>query len=262
VPLAEAEEAGVKFGTSLSAASIAALRAVDATKLLEATGGRGGPRFTPTVDGYFFPEMPTAIFAAGKQANVPLLAGWNSAEAGSGAVLGRQEATRANYEAAVRKMYAADADEVLKQYAAESDDAVKQAATDLASDRFIAYSTWKWIDVAAKTGDKPVYRYFYARPRPGSTGAAHSAEIEYAMGNLAGNKAYAWTPDDYKVSTTMQGFFANFIKTGDPNGPGLPHWPKANYEPASFMRIDVESHEEPDSHAGRYTLLDRLKQKR
>ena len=89
-----------------------------------------------------------------------------------------------------------------------------QAATDLASDRFIAYSTWKWADLQAKTGGKPVYRYFYARPRPAmvaamgnavpglaggvisganapatrppaARGAVHSAEIEYAMGNLA-----------------------------------------------------------------------------
>ena len=42
------------------------------------------------------------------------------------------------------------------------------------------------------------------------------------------NKVYAWTPDDYKVSEVMQGYFANFVKTGDPNGPGLPTWPAAN----------------------------------
>ena len=47
-------------------------------------------------------------------------------------------------------------------------------------------------------------------------------EIEYALGNLDSNKVYAWTGDDRKVSATMQEYFANFIKTGDPNGPGLP----------------------------------------
>ena len=92
-----------------------------------------------------------------------------------------------------------------------------QAATDLAGDRFISFSTWKWIDLQSKTGGKPVYRYLFSRPRPASAaGAVHSAEIEYAMGNLATNKVFAWTPDDYKVSAIMQQYFANFIKTAQP----------------------------------------------
>jgi carboxylesterase type B len=73
-------------------------------------------------------------------------------------------------------------------------------------------------------------------------GAVHSAEIEYAMGNLGYNKVYAWTPEDHKVSATMQEYFANFIKTHNPNGKGLPEWlpvkPKAD---AHYMYIDVDS---------------------
>lgn len=273
VPLAEGEEAGNRFAASLGAAGIAQLRAIPAAQLLEATGKRDAPRLLPTIDGYFFPGRPVDIFASGKQARVPLLAGWNSEEAPAAAVLGREDPTPANFEKAVRKLYELDADAVLKEYAAASDDDVKQAATDLASDRFIAYSTWKWIDLCARTGGKPVYRYFYARPRPAmnpeagkagpAQGAAHSAEIEYALGNLSGNKVYAWTPEDHRVSSTMQEYFANFVKTGDPNGPGLPHWPRANEgEPVQFMRIDVQSRAEPELNRGRYILLDRLKQKR
>jgi carboxylesterase type B len=44
------------------------------------------------------------------------------------------------------------------------------------------------------------------------------------MGNLATNTTYAWTPADYKVSATMESYFANFIKTGNPNGAALPKW--------------------------------------
>jgi para-nitrobenzyl esterase len=36
---------------------------------------------------------------------------------------------------------------------------------------------------------------------------------------------YDWQPEDFKVSEIMQAFFANFIKTGNPNGLGVPHWP-------------------------------------
>ena len=110
---------------------------------------------------------------------------------------------------------------------------VAEAARDLAGDRWLVYGTWKWIDLQAKVA--PTYRYYFTRPRPASmdgkpagTGATHSAEIEYALGNLNGNKVYAWSAEDRALSTLMQGYFANFIKTGNPNGAGLPEWPQAS----------------------------------
>ena len=90
-------------------------------------------------------------------------------------------------------------------------------------------------------------------------GAAHSAEIQYAMGNLDLDNRYAWEPEDRKVSETMQGYFVNFVKTGDPNGPGLPNWPpydaQTNY---MRMRIDVESKAEPETDRARYLVLDAI----
>jgi para-nitrobenzyl esterase len=152
VPLAQGEEQGVKFAAAVNASNLAALRAMPAQQLLEAAGKQGMPRFSPAIDGHFFPEHPLAIFEAGKQAKVPLLAGWNSEESNARGVLGRDEPTRENFEKAVRRLYPNDAGAVLKEYAPASDAQVLQAATDLAGDRFIGYSTWKWIDVAARTG--------------------------------------------------------------------------------------------------------------
>ncbi|MDQ1468719.1 MAG: para-nitrobenzyl esterase, partial [Bryobacterales bacterium] len=288
VSLAEGEAQGTKFAASLNIPGIAAMRAMPADKLLEAAGKTGVPRFTPTIDGYFFPEPPLAIFAAGKQAHVPLLAGWNSEEMNGRAVLGREEPTGENFQKGVERLYKDRAAEVLKEYAAANNEEARQVATDLASDRFIAYSTWKWIDVAGKTGSKPVYQYFYSRPRPAMNpamgnvtaglaggvvktqgpapnpappprGAVHSAEIEYALGNLATNKVYSWTPDDYKVSALMENYFANFIKTGNPNGAGLPTWPAANSgNTVQFLNIGVETRAEPEQHRGRYLLLDKI----
>jgi para-nitrobenzyl esterase len=268
-PLQQVEEQGAKFAASVNAADLAALRAIPAQQLLEAAGKPGTPRFSPTIDGYFFPESPLAMYTAGKQAHVPLLAGWNSEEQGGRGVLGREPATKENFEKAVARLYPNDAKAVLAEYAPATDADVMRVATDLAGDRFIAYSTWKWIDVCAATGGKPVYRYYYSRPRPAmvtpppnaqpATGAVHSSEIEYAMGNLDGNKVYAWTAGDRKVSTLMQGYFANFIKTGNPNGPGLLKWPAVGEGPAEqYLRIDVTPKVETEQHRGRYLLLDKL----
>ena len=284
-PLAQAEQAGLAFATSLGAASLAALRALPATQLLAAAGKPGTPRFAPTLDKYFFKETPAATFAAGQQARVPLLVGWNSQEMGHQALLGAEAPTPETYRAAVQKLYGERTDAVLRLYPGTTAAEAEQSAMDLAGDRFIAYSTWKWADAHARTSGQPVYRYLYSRPRPAMTpemgnataglaggvakpapsalkapparGAVHSAEIEYALGNLPTNKVYAWTPEDYKVSETMQAYFANFIKTGNPNGTGLPTWPAAKGGPGEqVLHIDVKTRVEPDQHRARYELLD------
>ena len=254
-PLARAEHTGEDFAKSCGANSLADLRAMPAQQVLEATKKGNGFRFSITVDGYFFPKSPYAIFAAGQQAHVPLLVGWNAEESDYHAILGNDAPTLDNYTAGVKKLYGAGADSILAVYKAAGDTDVKKVATDLAADRFIAFNTWKWADMQLNTGGKPVYRYHYERARPGA-GASHSAEIEYAMGNLSTNKVFAWTPDDYKVSATLQGFFANFIKTGNPNGAGLPEWPAANGAGVPVMHIDVDSKALPEAHRDRYLYLD------
>jgi para-nitrobenzyl esterase len=291
VPLAEAEQVGLTFGARLQAPTLAALRALPAEQVLAATNNFTPARFPVVVDGYFLTQAPADVFAAGEQARVPLLAGWNSEEAGYSAILGQEKPTRENYLKAVQQLYGERAAEVLQAYPAATDTEVVQAATDLAGDRFIGLSTWKWTDLHGKTSGQPVYRYWYARPRPPmrpemgnavpglaggvirgpeaeaskmppARGAVHSAEIEYALGNLATNQVYAWTPDDYRVSEVMQAFFTNFIKTGNPNGPGLPSWPAANQgSPVRVMVLDVKSRAEPERHPGRYQLLEQLNPK-
>jgi para-nitrobenzyl esterase len=289
IPLAEAEQQGTAFAKRVGAASLADLRAMPAMQLLEAAARPGAPRFALVVDGYFFPKPPSEIYAAGEQAHVPLLVGWNSEEMSGRVLLGPNDATPESFKAAVERLYGEHASEVLQAYPASTNEEAAASATALASDRFIAYSTWKWAEMQRLTGHAPVYRYFYAHPRPpmrpemgnataglagGVTrggndqppppppaGAVHSAEIEYALGNLATNPVYAWTDDDYTVSRLMEDYFANFIKTGDPNGPGLPQWPamgSAENGPVTFMRIDVTPQAQTSTVRDRYLLLDRL----
>jgi para-nitrobenzyl esterase len=274
VALASAEQTGLAFAKSCGAADLAALRAMPADKVLEAAKQFSSYRFPMTIDGYFLPKAPDAIFEAGEQAHVPLLVGWNSDEGNYKGIIGNDPPTRANYEKGVRKLYGAAADTVLGLYAVATDTDVEQVGTDLASDRFIAFSTWRWANEQAATGGKPVYRYLFERARPeefpsealtnekeqgttlrrsSSRGAVHSAEIEYAMGNLPLNKVYSWTAEDYAISKLMEEYFANFIKKGDPNGAGLPEWPTVRSGGAAqVMHINVKTRVETEKHRERY----------
>lgn len=257
VPLTESEKVGVAFGSKVGANTLTDLRNLSADKLLELTANT---RFPTTIDGYFLPQPTQKIFEAGKQMHVPLLTGWNSAEGDYHSILGKEEPTPDAYKSALQKLYGDKARQVLEAYPAASNDEVKQVATELASDRFIAFATWKFAHMQSQISGKPVYLYYYTRKRGDqekSSGAVHSAEIEYALGNLQYNKAYNWTADDFKVAETLQGYFANFIKTGNPNGSGLPAWSALQGTmPRQVMVIDVNSHLQPEKSAKRYSFLD------
>jgi para-nitrobenzyl esterase len=281
-PLAEAEQNGVKFAAAAGAESLAALRAMTAQQIQDAAAKAQGVRFSTALDGYFLSKTLTEIGLAGEQAKVPLLAGSNTEEQGPRSVLAGGEPTPDVLADAIRKLYGDKAEPVLKAYAATSTDEVFEAAAHLASARFISYGTWKWTELHMQTSGKPVYRYLYAKVRPAylgmpgqpppvapapgpggapqtqaPRGAVHSAEIQYAMGNLDLDPRYRWEPADREVSKMMQAYFVNFIKTGKPDGPGLPSWPayrpETNYQ---RMRIDVTSQAEPEPHRARYLALD------
>ncbi|WEF30896.1 carboxylesterase/lipase family protein [Pseudoduganella chitinolytica] len=234
--LAEAEQQGMAFATAAGAASLAELRALPAAQLLEAAGRPGTPWFSIVADGVVIDRPPIESYRRRLHAKVPLLAGWNSQEMHAGALLGQAPATKESFAAVLEKLYGEQAREAARAY----DYDVQEAARDLASDRWIVYGTWKWMDLHRTHA--PTYRYYFTRPRPGADGGAvHSGEIEYALGNLDGNKVYRWTDEDRRASATMQAYFANFIRTGNPNGAGLPHWPTVDHPAPNVMRIDVTS---------------------
>jgi para-nitrobenzyl esterase len=285
-PLADAEQNGVKFAAAAGANTLAALRAMTAEQIQDSTAKAKGLRFSTAMDGYFLSKSLRETFEAGEQAKVPLLEGSNTQEQAARSVLGSGDPTPETLANAIRKFYGDKAEPVLKAYAASTTDEVYEAATHLASARFISYGTWKWAELQMKTGGKPVYRYLYAHPRPaylgmpgesvpaepaggkGDSGAGvqqtapphgaeHSAEIQYAMGNLDLDKRYTWEPADYEVSKTMQAYLVNFIKTFNPNGSGLPNWPAYRADNRyQCMRIDVTSQAEPEGDRERYLALE------
>ena len=270
-PRTETEIDGAEFAESISAPTLAELREMPAVELMEAAVKAGAMRFTPNTDGYFFPENPKAIYTASQQSQIPLLAGWNSDEATAQVLSAKEKPTPANFKKQLKAAFGTDAGEALKLYPATSVEEALRSAKDLAGDQFLAYSTWKWLELQRETGGGPVYRYFFSRvrpPQPGAMvgdipatefGAVHASEIEYALGNLRYNEVYAWQKEDHDLSELMQSYFANFVKTGNPNGPDLPEWPASNNgNNYQFMRLDVNAGADADQLRNRYLFLDKF----
>jgi len=266
--LAEAEKTGAAYADSIGAKSIADLRAKPADDLLKAAmKTNNGFGFWPIIDGYCLTEDVSATFAAGKQAQVPMLAGWNADEVRMMVMMNPQKPTAKTFPDQLNKQFKERGAEALKLYPAGTDEEAMRSAGDLASDNFIVFSTWKWIDMQAKTG-KPVYRFEFDRGAPISRemaamahgaktfGAVHASELEYVFNMLRSKKA-DWEADDQKVADTMNEYWANFIRTGDPNGAGLSKWPSFTAT-REVMHINAESKAAPEEHRDRYVFLDSL----
>ena len=143
----------------------------------------------------------------------------------------------------------------------------------MASDTFIGYATWKWIQVHAATTKVPVYRFSFDRkiPIPPDTkvngvvataadiGARHAGEIEYVFGQLDTIDKVTWPAEDKTLSDQMMSYWANFARSGDPNGKGLPTWPKYNAATGEgVLHLDTTIVAKKDAFRARYEALDAM----
>jgi para-nitrobenzyl esterase len=261
--LAESERQGIDFSRLVGAASAAELRARPAEELVAAALAMGMVAFSPNVDGRFLVDSVASVFRRGEQSRVPLLAGWNADEMRATVLAEPGKHTAAAFAARLRDTFGVRAGAAAKLYPANTDGEALRSAGDLAGDQFIAHCTWKWIETHFRTARVPVYRYQFDRPAPFRTGAGvpgvsrlaeHAWDIEYAFGTLD-SLDVPWDADDRAVSAAMLGYWTNFVKYGDPNGPGLPAWP-AYCRSGQVMHLDAASHAIPERHRERYEFLD------
>jgi para-nitrobenzyl esterase len=159
----------------------------------------------------------------------------------------------------------------LTAYAASTDAEAIESAAALANDTFIGYATWKWIQAHAAAGRAPVYRYSFDRKIPvapdtkvngvvataNDIGARHAGEIEYVFGTLDSIPNVAWTKEDRTLSDQIMSYWAHFARSGDPNGKGLPPWPKYDAgSGAGVLHLDTTIAAKPDAFKARYEALD------
>jgi para-nitrobenzyl esterase len=237
--------------------SLAELRAMPADKILAAAGKKGMTGFAPVIDGKFITEPVVDTYTAGKQARVPLMAGFNRDE---GFFLSTGM-TADKWKDMGTQRFPEKVATFFKLYPGTTDTEAVRSATDFGGDSFIAYGTWKWIEIDRRTGNPTIYRYKLdlAAPtskfHPGSY-AFHSDDIEYIFGTLDTRPGAVWRPEDRKLSEQMMSYWTNFAKKGDPNGPDssgqpLPIWPKYG-EGDPVLHLDNPITSRADENRGRY----------
>jgi para-nitrobenzyl esterase len=204
VPLAQAEQAGLRFAESLGAHSIAELRAKPAAAVLSAMSA-DSVRFGAVVDGWVFPEDLVSIFVHGHQNDVPLICG-STADDG---VPPGSRLKPAEVAAYAKTNFGDLADEYLKLFPANSDEQAKKSARQAGRTRAL-YGAKRWVSLQVTTGRSPAYWYLFSHPAPvppdsffdGKTaaevGAYHGGDNIYTFDNLR-MKDWPWKDVDRKL---------------------------------------------------------------
>ena len=204
--LSDAERRGARYLQARTLSSIDMLRQVPASQLYAAgNDGDAAPdrNFPPIADVVTLPRDSGAT-SAGQLADVATLTGLNADENGS--------------------------------YVA-----TKSASARLGASKAARTTLLGWARRRAAQCRTPLYLYLYDHIEPGAEsarwGAFHSAEIPYVFGTLEAAPQRPYSTADHEVARRMTSFCVNFVKTGNPNGPGLPHWQTFNAAAPAVMEI-------------------------
>ncbi len=243
-PLQVAEANGKAFLARLGAADIKAARALSAAAIQKAVGPGMGTGFWPVFDGYVLPGDQYLLYQQGRFNDTPVLIGTNSDE---GALFAQPGTTPASYEAQIRAGYGAKADLILAANPHRTAAEAAQAAKNIFRDTAFAWPTWAWARLQSQQGKSKAFVYYFDVRNPKSpNGATHGSEIGYVFGNLGGpgagpaGLAGPPSPADIAMSDLMSSYWVNFAKNGDPNGPGLPHWPAFSVNAQNAMVFDTK----------------------
>lgn len=255
--LATAEKNGVAFLAKIGASSIADARKMSAEAIMKGLGpGLGGA--WPDFDGRVLLGDQYKLYVAGRYNDTPVLIGTNSDE---GALFVQTTTTQA-YQTSVRAGYGEYADKIFQVYPGSSDAESLRSARDLFRDTAFAWPTWTWARLQAKTGKRKVFVYYFSHRPPypdqpmfKSWGASHGSEMQYVFGGNFG-KTMPPTDEDKAMAEQLSSYWVNFAKNGNPNGAGLPDWPRFKADNQQVMNLNDPSKPIPVPNLDKLKVLD------
>jgi len=239
--LANAERDGQAYAASVGAKSLAELRALPAAALLE------GKRYVvthPVIEPYALPYSPYDAFVARRLNDTPILVGSNADEARS-LVADLASVRAATFSADIAKAWGALPPQLLAPYPHATDAEAATARLGFERELRFAWDDWAWARLQAQESRNPAFYYHFAHAPPfpkGSVyegwGPSHFSELWYVFDHLGQQPTWRWTAQDRWLADTMSSYWTNFVKAGDPNGPGLPRWPRFDPAHDSVLRLD------------------------
>jgi para-nitrobenzyl esterase len=233
--LQKAEEDGTRIMKSLNASSVADMRKIPGDELMKKAQGRG-----PVIDGYVLPGAIATIFKQDKENKVSLLTGWNEDE---GLMFGPAKKAE-DFKKEAEKNYGADTQTFLQYYPANTDEEAATSQLKLSRDQIFGVQNYTWANIQSSHGSK-VYVYRFTRKVPATGeyvkyGAFHTGEVPYAYDNLKFVNR-PWEPVDRELAGIMSSYWANFVKTGNPNEKNLPVWNEYTTTDKKIMELGVRS---------------------
>jgi para-nitrobenzyl esterase len=240
---AVAEDAGRRLVQELGGATIDQMRQMPVGEITEAAAAVG-PHWRPSVDGHVLDRPPAQIYADGDQLDVPTLVGSNADES-SLALAAPPDTDVDAYQASVREKYRDLARTFLDLYPGATEDEVLDSLLRSQTDQVMTRAMHRWAHLQTRTGRAPAYLYFFTHTPPDAGlekyGAYHGAEVMYAYDNLGKDGDADYSQDDYRLRDRMRSYWLNFVRHGDPNGPGLPGWSTVRAAPGQVMGLGTDT---------------------
>ncbi|WP_211483153.1 carboxylesterase/lipase family protein [Fodinibius roseus] len=244
-----AESIGINFARKkgiegTDEAALAKLRDLSVEEIVDGgqeTDGEGGPRTYsgPILDGDLVVETAEIAYKAGRQVDVPLIIGNTSAEVGGSFV------NNSSSKEELFSLFGELEDEAKAAYDPEGNKEFAEVITKFNTD-------WAWGEPARMTArafvdeGNPAYMYLFsyvpeAMQERMRFGAGHGSEIAYVFNNLDARRGDTEpTAEEQRLAQVMNTYWANFAKTGDPNGAGVPKWPVYQTQNEEILKIESD----------------------
>ena len=252
--LSDAEKMGETFQKKANANNLAELRQKPAEEILKISQS-SSLRMGVALDGYVLPKDITKHFREGKHNDVPLMMGWVT---GDGGLVGSQALSAEKFKQQATEKYGEKAQEYLSIFPANTDEEAKMTQTKLSLFSFAAMPAHLW----ASYNRSPSFIYEVShvptdKPDFPNYGAFHTSEVPYALHTLHTWKR-PWQDHDLAVEKLMSSYWINFIKTGNPNGEGVPVWKKYDKKEGVIMTIDKQAVQKNGMYKKEFDLLEGL----
>ena len=216
------EQLAGDLGVANNPDALRKLRGISASEILKVWSQDRQIHFDATVDGWILPEQPAKIYAEGKELQIPVLVGSNADEA---TVFGYNDVkTVDQYRQYLLKDTGRYADQELQTYPVATDAEVPEQYLRLQNDTF-AYGAWSMARAMTSAGQKAyLYRFTFSETgKRAHLGAYHGAELRFLSDSFPSD--WEHRDDDIVLGNAMRAYWTQFVRTGDPNAPGLPGWP-------------------------------------